>query len=186
MSIDRKVNIKIPSTITLDFDINEIGVSTGTPICYFEMNTSDFPESDVPKHHLKKCETLQDLELWWDINSDGRSRESQQASPLWPVIQKMHQNGHEFYIIHEEIGDNGATGFAISKNGDCFNGFGVSTRTSCQKRGFFTASRSALKDVIIPNTEFSIQANLDTSSFNYYRSLPNSVLVCTERNYVAK
>jgi hypothetical protein len=131
--------------------------------------------------NISKCSNKDEIINWWSINSDGRDRTG--SSPLFPIIERISKDDESEFFILSADGEEVACG-AITKFNGLYNLWGLATRKDFQGKGYMKAIIEMLGDKF--QSEFTVQVNLDSPSYHYFKKQENMKVLNTERRYVEK
>ena len=178
---NRTLNIKVPLGVANISIFNQEFCKAGIPIVSLELSKNDAVKIQSD-YELIQCQNSRALEIWWNINSAGRSRADPLESPLWPVLLKALRAGTEFfYLCKDGIP---STCVAVDEFNGYLNFWGLATIPTMQKR---CLSKAIIQEIFaLKKIRVFCQVDKDGITDVYFRSLPGTTVLMEETRYVPK
>jgi hypothetical protein len=174
----RTFNIKIPSDVAISSSVMDRLKWAESALVSLRYSSSVI----APKNKgitLHRCQSVEDLKEWWDINSDGRTRENQQESPLWPIIVDAFRKGTQYYFLR--LDGVSVSGGAFTPFDGAFNLWGLATRKQHQQKGLMAdLVRLMMREIRVP---IYLQVLEGSITHHYFKRALNAQEIATERRY---
>jgi hypothetical protein len=120
-----------------------------------------------------------DLKVFWQINSSGRTRQNPFESPLWPIIRSSHKSGTKyFYLLYK---GNAVACAALEQLPSAWNLWGLATEVSEQNKGYM--GEVVLQLLSRFKDRFVVQVNHGGLTHNYFLKNCEATELATESWY---
>jgi hypothetical protein len=174
----RTFSAKIPDGVAVPPEVSQRFKPAGIPLVSLKFDPRRLKPS--PTSDVRLCKSEDDVALWWDINSDGRSRQDPKQSPLWPVVLDAFQAGTRYYILYKDGQSVSGAALTPFNNGRDFNLWGLATRKEHLKKGYIKELVASVGSAI--GVPYYLQVNIDTISHQMFKRLGAEELII-ERRY---
>ena len=175
----RTFSLKIPEGVVVSPEISERLKPAGIPLVSLKFDPKKLKGAN--QSDIQLCKSVEDVAVWWEINSDGRSRQGN--SPLWPVIVEAFRAGTRYYILRKEGEPVASAALTPFNERQDFNLWGLATRQAHQRRGYIKELVAGVGNMIgIP---YYLQVNIESHTHQMFRKLGAEELVVERRYEIA-
>lgn len=179
---ENEIYIKVKDGLNISSYIEENFKLSGSRLAYFSFkknNDLSFLERD---EKLIECESEEDLEKFWIINSSGRSRKDPFLSPLWPVIKDSFLEGTKYFVLEKDKIP--VSGAALDAFDFGYNLWGLATIENFKKKGFM---KKCIHNIMKKyEGVFFAQTNYDSLTHHYFLKHHKANFLGSETWYVHK
>lgn len=135
---------------------------TGSRLAYLKFDKIN--KEALPNCELVKIADISGLEIFWTINSSGRTRVNPFESPLWPKVKKSFETGTQyFYLKYNEIP---VSCGALDSLEAGYNLWGLATLESHKNSGYM--SELIRSTMALLKSTFFVQVNFDELTHSYF------------------
>ncbi len=151
----------------------------GNPISHIRLGKPT-PWAKQTKLKLKLCETIEEIQHWWDIHTNDTPMEELPVSSA-VVLRMFDDDLDEFYLLWDE--NRPVHSVCATVHEEFINLWGAATKTSDRKKGYYRASINLFRE-LYPNHDIHAQVNLDSHGFNALKSITGFDVIFTEARVV--